>query len=134
MLAVFPELLNYQLLAPLILRLVLGFILINLGYAKFKLERERWEIAFEALRLKPKEVFVSAFALVEILGGIALIVGFYTQVAALIFALLTFIELYMEQKEEVLLKRDAVFYLLLFAIALSLLFTGAGFFAFDLPL
>jgi len=134
MLSVFPELLNYQLFAPLILRVVLGFILLNLGYAKFKLERERWEITFEALKLKPKSTFVSAFGLIEMVGGLALIVGFYTQIAALIFVILTFIELYIEQKEEVLLKRDAVFYLLLFAIALSLLFTGAGFFAFDLPL
>jgi uncharacterized membrane protein YphA (DoxX/SURF4 family) len=134
MLTIFPELLNYQLMAPFILRIVLGFILFNLGYMKFKSERSRWEIAFEALHLKPKKEFVKGFALLEMIGGIALIVGFWTQIAALVFVIVTFIEMYIEQKEEVLLKRDLAFYLLLFAIALSLLFTGAGFFAFDLPL
>ncbi len=134
MLTVFPQLLNYHLVAPFILRVVLGFILVNLGYQKFKSERARWEKTFETLRLKPKEGFVTGFALIEILGGVALIIGFYTQIAALVFVVITFIELYIEQKEEALIKRDAVFYLLLLAIALSLLFTGAGFFAFDLPL
>ncbi|HEY4490245.1 MAG TPA: DoxX family protein [Candidatus Paceibacterota bacterium] len=134
MLNVFPDLLTYQLLAPFILRVVLGLILLNLGYLKLGAEKTRWETSFETLRLQPKEVLVKLFGFIEILGGIALIAGFYTQVAALVFAVITFIELYIEQKEAALLKRDFVFYLLLFAIALSLLLTGAGFFAFDLPL
>jgi uncharacterized membrane protein YphA (DoxX/SURF4 family) len=134
MLTVFPELLNYHLLAPFILRVVLGFVLFNLGYQKFKSERIQWENTFDALRLKPKGGLVTIFASIEILGGLALIAGFYTQIAALVFVAITFMELYIEQREEALLKRDVVFYLLLLAIAASLLFTGAGFFAFDLPL
>jgi uncharacterized membrane protein YphA (DoxX/SURF4 family) len=121
-------------LASFILRIVLGFILLNLGYMKFKIERKRWEIAFEAFRLKPASTFVTVFAYIEILGALMLILGFLTQIAALVFVIITVLELYVERKEDVLLKRDLAFYLLIFAIALSLLLTGAGSFAFDLPL
>lgn len=134
MLNVFPDLLTYQMFAPFMLRVVLGLILVNLGFLKFSGEKVRWENSFETLNLRPKEILVSIFGFIEIIGGIALIAGFYTQIAALVFAVITFIELYIEQRESSLLKRDFVFYLLLFVIALSLLFTGAGFFAFDLPL
>ena len=131
---VFPDLLQLEALAPFILRVVLGVILINIGYLKFTSEKNRWNIFFEGFGLKPKHIFVSVFGLIEMIGGAALVVGLYTQLAALIFSLLTFVELFAEYKENVLVKRNIVFYVLLFAIALSLLFTGAGAFSLDLPL
>ena len=134
MLSVFPSLLTYQMFSPLILRVVLGFVLVTLGYLKLKKERARWNLFFQTIHLKPAHLFTKAFGLLEIFGGIALILGFYTQVAALVFAVINLCELCVESKEATLLKRDMVFYLLLFVIALSLLFTGPGFYAFDLPL
>lgn len=134
MLNPFPELLAFSLLAPVILRLVLGYLFINLGYLKLNSEKSRWMLFFETTKLKPPTFFVQFFAYIEIITGAMLIVGFYTQIAALVLAVLTFGELYMEYKEESLLKRNLVFYLLVFAISLSLLFSGAGLFAIDLPL
>jgi uncharacterized membrane protein YphA (DoxX/SURF4 family) len=134
MLNPFPELLTFSLLGPFILRVTIGFILFNLGYLKLTREKTRWHTTFETLGLKPESGWTKSFGVLEILGGLALIAGFYTQIAALIFVIITFIELYIEQKESSILARNAAFYLLLFVIALSLLFTGAGFFAFDLPL
>lgn len=134
MLNPFPELLTYGLMAPFILRLVVGYLFMNLGYLKLTSEKGRWLSSVSSLRLKPAEFFVKIFALMEIIGGAMLFIGLYTQVAALALAFLTFSELYVEYKEESLLKRNLVFYLLLFAICLSLLFSGAGFLAFDLPL
>jgi len=67
-------------------------------------------------------------------GGALLILGLYTQIAALALAFITFGQLYVEYKEETLLKRNLAFYLLLFAITFSLLLSGAGRPAFDLPL
>jgi hypothetical protein len=52
----------------------------------------------------------------------------------LILILLTFCETYIEYKMPVVLKRNFVFYFMLLAIMLSLLLSGAGAFAFDLPL
>ncbi len=134
MLSVFPELFTYGLLAPFILRVVLGALFLNLGILKFTKEKSRWITFFEGFRIKPAVIFLTILASIETIGGILLIIGLFTQVVALVFAILTFAELFIEFKEEALLKRNIIFYLLVFAISLSLLFSGAGFFAFDLPL
>jgi uncharacterized membrane protein YphA (DoxX/SURF4 family) len=134
MLTLFPELLNYSLLAPFILRVVIGLIFLDLGLLKLRGERKRWIESFEALKLHPSDILVSIYGLIQIIGGAMLITGIWTQAAALIFAIFTAIELYIEWTEGLILKRDFVFYVLMFTISLSLLFTGAGAFAFDLPL
>lgn len=121
-------------MGPFILRIVLGLIFIDLGILKFKSEKSRWIASFEAISLKPADILVSIYGALQVIGGVMILVGFYTQVAALAFVILTGTELYLEWKEGALLKRNIVFYILLFAIALSLLLTGAGAFAIDLPL
>jgi uncharacterized membrane protein YphA (DoxX/SURF4 family) len=134
MLNVFPELLSFSLFAPFFLRVVLGIVFVNLGFLKFKLERDSWIRFFRLTPLKPAEFWVSFFALIQVVGGLMLIAGIYTQAVALVFAAITLIEIYVENREPVLLNRNLVFYILLFVISLSLLLTGAGFFAIDLPL
>lgn len=134
MLNTFPSLLIYSPVAPFILRVVLGLILIDLGILKFRAERADWIRSFEALSLKPARVLLPIYALMQIVGGALLIIGLYTQLAALAFAIFLGIELYIEYKEKNILKRDLVFFLLTFSIALSLLFTGAGAYAVDIPL
>ncbi len=131
---VFPELLSFSFLAPMILRIVLGVITLNLGLLKWKTERERWNLFFKGFGATEPGAFITLFALIEIIGGVALILGLYTQMAALIFAVIGFVEIYAEYKESALVKRNITFYILLFAIALSLLFTGAGAYSLDLPL
>ncbi len=134
MLNLFPSLLTYGGYGPTIIRVVLGLIFLDLGILKLRSEKARWIASFEALHLKPAVSLVTLFGTVEAVGGLMLIGGVYTQAAALVFALLTGVELYLEWKDASLIKRSFVFYLLLFAIALSLLFTGAGKAAFDIPL
>jgi len=134
MLNPFPELLSFSLLSPLFLRVVLGIIFLNLGYLKFGIEKEAWVSFFNITPFRPARFWVGLIALIQIVGGLMLIAGFYTQIAALVFTVITLMELYVENREPVLLNRNFVFYLLLFTISLSLLFTGAGFFAVDLPL
>lgn len=134
MLNPFPELLNFSLLAPLILRVVLGLILIDVGFLKFKSEKDRWLASFDTLGLRPADFFVPLYAVLQIVGGALLIMGLWTQIAALAFVIFSGIELYVEWKAREILKRDLVFYLLVFTISLSLLLTGAGGFALDRPL
>ncbi len=134
MLNTFPSLLTFSLLAPLILRVVLGLIFVNLGYLELTSEKKRWAAFFETVHFKPATFFVILVGLVEIIGGVFLIAGFLTQISALVFSIITFGEFYAEYREETLLKRDIIFYLLIFAISLSLLLSGAGIFALDLPL
>lgn len=134
MLNPFPSLLTYSTLAPFILRLVLAFIVIDLGLLKFGKEKSRWIASFEALHLKPADLWVKAIACINIVGGIMLLVGWYTQIAALAFVILFGIEFYIEYKDGSILRRDLTFYLLVLAIAVSLLLSGAGAYAFDIPL
>lgn len=134
MLNPFPEFLNYAPLAPLILRVVVGFIFLELGMLKFRSEKGRWMASFETLHLRPTTFFVPLYGFLQVVGGIMFLLGLYTQVAALAFVIFTGLELYVEWKAGAVLKRDMTFYLLLFIISLSLLLTGAGAFAFDIPL
>lgn len=134
MLNPFPDLLTYSLLSPFILRVVAGIIFADLGFLAFKNEKERWAASLSALKVPSPELAVKILGGIEIAGGIMLILGFYTQIAALVLGLLTFAEVYTEYKEPEVLKRNIVFYIILLAIVVSLLFSGAGAFAFDLPL
>lgn len=134
MLNPFPDLLTYSLLAPFILRVVAGIIFVDLGYLAFKNEKERWLLSLSTLKVPNPQLTLKILSVVEIVGGVMLILGFYTQIAALVLALFTFAETYIEYKEPEVLKRNLVFYVMLLAILLSLLLSGAGAFAFDLPL
>jgi uncharacterized membrane protein YphA (DoxX/SURF4 family) len=130
----FPDLLTYSLLAPFILRVVVGFIFIDLGKLSLQSERKNWIISFKTLGLPGPEISVKIFGGLQLGAGVMLLIGFYTQIAALILALLVLIEGYIEYKDPSIIKRNLVFYVLLFAILLSLLLSGAGAFAIDLPL
>lgn len=134
MLNPFPELLTYGLLSPFILRLVVGLIFINLGLLAFKNEKERWIVSLATLNIPSPKIAVKIFGAIEFVGGVMLLLGAYTQVATLVLSILTFAEAYVEYKDPTILKRNFVFYLLILAITLSLLFSGAGAFAIDLPL
>ncbi|OHB10408.1 MAG: hypothetical protein A3H60_00215 [Candidatus Zambryskibacteria bacterium RIFCSPLOWO2_02_FULL_44_12b] len=124
----------YSFIAPFILRVLLGLIFIDLGVLKLRDEKAGWLASFETLGLRPADLFVSIYALLQIVGGLLLLIGLWTQVAALAFAIFSGIELYVEWKARDILKRDMVFYLLIFVISLSLLLTGAGKYAIDIPL
>jgi uncharacterized membrane protein YphA (DoxX/SURF4 family) len=134
MLNPFPDLLTYSLLAPFILRLVAGLVFIDLGILAFKNEKKRWLISLSALKIPKPKTALRVLGGIEAIGGLMLIFGFYTQIAALVLALLVFCESYVEYKDPGILKRNLVFYVMLLAMVLSLLLSGAGAFAIDLPL
>ena len=134
MLNPFPDLLTYSLLAPFIIRVVAGLVFVNLGALDFKNEKNSWRISLNTLRVPNPSLAVKILGAIEIAGGVMLLFGFYTQVAALILGLLTLAEIYVEYRDPAILKRNFVFYLLILSILLSLLLSGAGAFAIDLPL
>ncbi len=129
MLSIFPAFFTYKLLAPFILRIILGIVFLELGYLKLGKEKKAWHDFFETIHLKPSYTFVTIMALIEIAAGCLILVGYMTQVAALVMSVILFAETYIEFRDGTLLKRDIVFYLLTLAICLSLLFSGAGFHA-----
>ncbi|MBI2025511.1 hypothetical protein HYT04_01855 [Candidatus Kaiserbacteria bacterium] len=114
MLSVFPEILFLSPLAPFLIRVALGIIFGLAGWTHF----QRQDIASRGL------------SVVEFVIAIALVVGAWTQPAALLASIVTLMWLF--QPTSRVYARSTV--LLSLIMALSLIVTGAGAFAFDLPL
>lgn len=119
-LSVFPYLLSYQQLSPVLIRLALGAVLIFWSY--------------KGLRGTSRSSTKMTLNISEGLVGLLLVVGLWTQVAALIAAL-GFAANIIEQVRTKKFLTDGLNYsLILLVLALSLLVTGPGWWAFDYPL
>jgi uncharacterized membrane protein YphA (DoxX/SURF4 family) len=136
MLNPFPILLSFGLLAPFLLRIVVGIFFLKTGVAHLKINKHTTEdiVAAEKKFTLAGPNILWFVATVEALCGIALIVGFLTQIASLVLAILLVIGLSQKKFFPDLFAKQTNFSLLLLAILISLMFSGAGFLAFDLPL
>lgn len=112
----FPDLLIFSFFAAFLLRLALGVYVLSLGIGTKK----------EAAQGKP--IFRTIFTL----AGISLIIGLYLQISALVVAILFSAALFWK-KTSIAPEASQKELCLLIVIALSLLLTGAGPLAFDLP-
>ena len=125
MFSVWPELFAFELLAVFLLRVVAGYFFLLLGS---KLLRAAWRATAQTRILR----FVGiVYGLAQVLVGGLLIIGLYTQPAALLGVVLTMLPVGSGTKAS---HCEQHVQLLLFAISLSLLFLGPGAFAFDLPI
>lgn len=134
MLNTFPELLNYSLLAPALLRLVLAFVLITIGIDTITKKRILFAAYFDSKQYPLANFLPWKFGIAEIILGLFFFFGFFTQIASLIAIYILFCLFYIENRAEKILPHTSTFYLIMIVIAISLLFTGAGAFAVDLPL
>ncbi len=130
----FPELLIYSLLAPFVIRTALGFIFVRLGANVFTVERHAFQNIFKEMKLGSGLEVLYILGAIEVIGGALLILGFYTQLAAVALAVLSFIFVITSHFGRHFGKETMLFNFLMFAGCVSLLFSGAGFFALDLPL
>jgi uncharacterized membrane protein YphA (DoxX/SURF4 family) len=120
-------------LAYFILRVAFGFVLLVLGFRHLKHKESLYQTL--VLRIFPfgkTATFILIIA--EIVLGIMFILGYYTQIAAIIAMGISFEMLLMRNKFKTSLLPSRLMYLLFLGIALSLFITGAGAFAFDLPI
>ncbi|MDO8510485.1 MAG: DoxX family protein [bacterium] len=135
MLNVFPDLLIFSLVAPFIIRIVAGFMFVASGYRKLSPDRLKKAVFFENQGLRPGMLFVWIIALIELVGGAFLVAGLYTQLAALILILPLIGALALKVlRGGNEFNHETAYYVLLLAICLSLLLSGAGRPAIDLPL
>ncbi len=133
--SLFPELLSYGFLATGVLRITLGLIFIWFAYEKFFHQRTERIAFFKKLGMKPAIVFFALVTGIEFIAGVGLVVGFYTQAAALITGGLMTLATFIKWYRPVSLHRNTIeFYILLAVLSFALLFLGPGAFAFDLPL
>ncbi len=134
MLAVFPTLLTFQMVSPVILRIALGLIFIDFGWAKMRRQRSDKVAFFDSIGLRPGLYFVLAVGAVEILAGLFLLIGLFTQVASLVSSIILAISIYLKKRHPDKFESSLGFLSLALIVSLSLIFTGPGFLSFDLPL
>ena len=120
MLSVFPSLLSWSQISPLLIRLALAAVFLHRSYRGFRDSRA------------PSRD--KAVAIVEAVSGILLVIGLWTQVAALAIAIDLVIRLVDRAGKRALLTDGVNYYLILLVLSLSVIVTGAGFLAFDYPL
>ena len=134
MLNIFPSLLIFGIFAPFILRVAVGVYLFHTGYNHLGKEKE--SVIQEATQkfssyAKPIVILGGLF---EVIVGLSLVAGFLTQIMALL-GMLYMVKMFVLKKQyPVWMKRERVLYVVFFVILLSLLLTGAGAPAVDLPL
>ncbi len=118
-LAVFPTLLSFGLIVPLLLRLTVGLFVLNLG-------AQRWK--------KPYQLS----ALLYVISGLMLVLGYYTQVVAIVAIAILKLDFYLDfwknRKTNPIPKNSFILYWIVGIILLSLIVTGPGLFSLDLPL
>jgi uncharacterized membrane protein YphA (DoxX/SURF4 family) len=135
MLNTFPELLNYSLLSPTILRLLLAFVLISIGIEILKPTTRALFVAYFSSKEFPLSNFIPwKLGIAQITLGVFFVFGIFTQISALVAIYVLFSLFYIENRVERILPHTSMFYLTMIIIAISLLFSGAGAFAVDLPL
>ncbi len=120
MLSAFPYLLSYQQLSPVFIRLTLGAVMIY------------W--AYKGLRDSTQSSTMKLMDSVEGLVGILLVIGLWTQVASLIAAVGFVVCIVQKIRTKTFLTSGVNYMLILLVLALSLLVTGPGWWAFDYPL
>ena len=134
MLSIFPYLFNYSFFAPTIIRLATGLVFAFDGYQKTFTCKAEWATHFESVGIKSSQQIILIVGILELVGGLLLLLGIFTQPAALLLAIISLIYIILKIKQPAALPNKVSFYLLLLAINLSLLLTGPGALAFDWPL
>ncbi len=132
MVTTFPQLLIYGFFAPTLLRITAGITLFFLAHSFWRERAEIIKIIFPIIGRMPRWL-VWFSILFEVAVGIALVVGYGTQVAAILGIITALKHLFWWKRFAHLLPFSRSTYYLLAVICISLLFTGAGALAFDLP-
>ena len=114
-LTTFPGLLTYMLIAPFLLRVAVGTLRLFAGGERYK-KGDKW------------------LGVLYILSSLFIIIGFYTQIAAIVAILCIKFDYWREKKAGTVSREKMALTILMEVILISLLFTGPGFLAFDLPL
>ncbi len=117
--------------AALPLRLMLGILYIIHGYPKIK-SPESTATFFLKLGIPVPKLSAIVVAIVEFFGGIALIIGFSTRIAAALLAINMMVAAYMKKTK---MKENFIggyeFDLTLAAVLIALFLLGAGNFSID---
>ncbi len=118
-------------LAPLayfLLRICVAIILIYLG--RSNITHRKSSVSNTTF----SQTALATFGIIEIALGVFFFVGFSTQIAALALMAVTLIHLIRPHMLRHTMTPSRIFFVLLFFVSVSLFITGAGPFAYDLPI
>jgi uncharacterized membrane protein YphA (DoxX/SURF4 family) len=118
-----------SLIAYFILRFFLGILLAHFGTTHFRFRKEKRNSLSAHARGA-----ITGVALLELFVGFGLMIGYYTQIATLLVCVLLLTYTYAVKRVPTFYVPHRAFAFSIFVIALSLFITGAGAFAFDLPI
>ena len=133
MLNPFPQLLALGFFAPTLLRVAAALVFFYITYVLTTKRREVLETPLPIVGTMPLWLLRSAAAIIALIA-LSLLVGYDTQWAAILGAVVALKCLVWRHRYPTLIPLSHIASLLLLAICLSLLVTGAGGFAQDLPL
>jgi uncharacterized membrane protein YphA (DoxX/SURF4 family) len=122
-----------SMLAYVILRIIVGIVFLILGYRHFKNRKalaETFSFTLFPFGSLPSLLLICG----ELTIGTMFVLGLYTQYAALGALVLSLYMLLFRKRLSHASLPGRLFYLLIFGISASLFITGAGAFAFDLPI
>ena len=132
MLNPFPDLLVYGHFAPTLIRVLVAMVFLYGAYAQFSRLRELSEMRFPIIGHGAWIVWVSIAA--HVLVGLMFFAGYYTQIAALLGAVVGIKGIILAKRYARLFPLCRLDYAFILVMCLSLLLSGAGGFAYDLPL
>ena len=133
MLNPFPDLLVYGIFAPTLIRVALGAALLYMGVEHYR-SRKVVTGLLSPLMGRAAAGIALLLAVSDVVVGALLVVGAWTQIAALFAILFSGKSLLIRKSLHAILPLSRGTYALLVGMGLSLLLSGAGGFAFDLPL
>jgi len=137
MLTTFPSLLMYGFFVPAALRITVAAFLAYQAVGHFKHKKGVADELHSKFRWMSRESAVWLAGLLilgELCVGVLLFVGAWAQIAAIVAALGFLKMAYFDDTLPTYAPLSRTTYILLIIISLSILMTGAGAFAFDLPL
>jgi len=114
-LSIFPDLLNFGIFAPLLLRVAVGLFFFYIG-------------------LKVTKSTYGWASIFYFIAGILLLIGLYTQLVSIVGIILISFDFFINQNSPAFSVEKRILYVMVKIILISLLVTGPGFLAFDLPL
>lgn len=132
MLSLFPQLLFLGPVSATLLRIAAGAIFLYLAYFHYQNRRPAAHELGQLVGVSMPLLYL--YALIELLVAASLILGLWTQLSAVIGFGIALKIIFVRNRLKELKPLSTLSYALLALICLSLMFTGAGALAFDLPL
>ena len=134
MLSIFPDLFSYGLLTPVLIRLGLFVALFYFGWMTIFRKRVLFAKKLEESKYPLADFMPWPFGVLSLVSAGFILIGFLVQGVAIV-AIYLFLNFYLvDSGEKKIFSVPGIFYLVLVLFAVSLLFSGAGFWAIDLPL